>query len=414
MENKTLFGELPLGWKHVALSDVTTFISRGRQPKYIASVEGIPVINQKMIRNFTIDYRYVKYNDAKKNINKSVFIKIGDTLVNSTGVGTVGRSAYISIDPMRPTFVDSHVTIVRPDTAIVDPKFMSVVLSSDVYSNYMGSTLAQGSTGQVELSRQKLSKMCIPFPPLNTQHLIGTIFDLIDQKIKLNQQINKNLLQMMENCYRKMLKNAIYNHQSKQSNILTVADNIITGKTPSTKNPGYYGGDTPFITIPDMQGNVFVTVTKKRLTQSGTSVQQNKEIPALSLNVSCIGTVGLVTINPTVAHTNQQINSVIVSKDKLWELFFELRSLKGVMENMASGGTTILNMNKAIFSKLQINLLSPAIRKQFNAYANPIFEQILINDEQNHKLAKVRDLLLPKLLAGQIDLSNLEGAIQNA
>jgi type I restriction enzyme, S subunit len=165
MENKTLFGELPLGWKHVALSDVTTFISRGRQPKYIASVEGIPVINQKMIRNLTIDYRYVKYNDAKKNINKSVFIKIGDTLVNSTGVGTVGRSAYISIDPMRPTFVDSHVTIVRPDTAIVDPKFMSVVLSSDVYSNYMGSTLAQGSTGQVELSRQKLSKMCIPFPP---------------------------------------------------------------------------------------------------------------------------------------------------------------------------------------------------------------------------------------------------------
>lgn len=264
------------------------------------------------------------------------------------------------------------------------------------------------------LNRNNFYSLDVVIPDIKSQKIIAFFLDQISYKIKINQQINKNLLQMMENCYRKMLKNAIYNHQSKQSNILTVADNIITGKTPSTKNPGYYGGDTPFITIPDMQGNVFVTVTKKRLTQSGTSVQQNKEIPALSLNVSCIGTVGLVTINPTVAHTNQQINSVIVSKDKLWELFFELRSLKGVMENMASGGTTILNMNKAIFSKLQINLLSPAIRKQFNAYANPIFEQILINDEQNHKLAKVRELLLPKLLAGQIDLSNLEGAIQNA
>lgn len=264
------------------------------------------------------------------------------------------------------------------------------------------------------LNRNNFYSLDVVIPDIKSQKIIAFLLDQISYKIKINQQINKNLLQMMENCYHKMLKNAIYNHQSKQSNILTVADNIITGKTPSTKNPGYYGGDTPFITIPDMQGNVFVTVTKKRLTQSGTSVQQNKEIPALSLNVSCIGTVGLVTINPTVAHTNQQINSVIVSKDKLWELFFELRSLKGVMENMASGGTTILNMNKAIFSKLQINLLSPAIRKQFNAYANPIFEQILINDEQNHKLAKVRDLLLSKLLAGQIDLSNLEGAIQNA
>ena len=264
------------------------------------------------------------------------------------------------------------------------------------------------------LNRNNFYSLDVVIPDIKSQKIIAFLLDQISYKIKINQQINKNLLQMMENCYRKMLKNAIYNHQSKQSNILTVADNIITGKTPSTKNPGYYGGDTPFITIPDMQGNVFVTVTKKRLTQSGTSVQKNKEIPALSLNVSCIGTVGLVTINPTVAHTNQQINSVIVSKDKLWELFFELRSLKGVMENMASGGTTILNMNKAIFSKLQINLLSPAIRKQFNAYANPIFEQILINDEQNHKLAKVRDLLLPKLLAGEINISFIEEAIKNA
>ncbi|WP_367371414.1 restriction endonuclease subunit S [Pediococcus parvulus] len=264
------------------------------------------------------------------------------------------------------------------------------------------------------LNRNNFYSLDVVIPDIKSQKIIAFLLDQISYKIKINQQINKNLLQMMENCYRKMLKNAIYNHQSKQSNILTVADNIITGKTPSTKNPGYYGGDTPFITIPDMQGNVFVTVTKKRLTQSGTSVQQNKEIPALSLNVSCIGTVGLVTINPTVAHTNQQINSVIVSKDKLWELFFELRSLKGVMENMASGGTTILNMNKAIFSKLQINLLSHAIRKQFNAYANPIFEQILINDEQNHKLAKVRDLLLPKLLAGEINISFIEEAIKNA
>lgn len=294
----------------------------------------------------------------------------------------------------------------------VDPLFLYYLLSTKK-QELLSYGAENGSTMPI-ITKSMFSKLEIKLPSVKVQRKLVACLSLLDDKIELNQQINKNLLQMMENCYRKMLKNAIYNHQSKQSNILTVADNIITGKTPSTKNPGYYGGDTPFITIPDMQGNVFVTVTKKRLTQSGTSVQKNKEIPALSLNVSCIGTVGLVTINPTVAHTNQQINSVIVSKDKLWELFFELRSLKGVMENMASGGTTILNMNKAIFSKLQINLLSPAIRKQFNAYANPIFEQILINDEQNHKLAKVRDLLLPKLLAGEINISFIEEAIKNA
>lgn len=349
-----------------------------------------------------------RYNELKQTGNVP-----SDDDVLITAVGTIGSIYQIKHEDLPFYFKDGNIIRLSNWNADrVNPTYVSLFLRSQIGQQAI-KEVEIGST-QKALTIKDIAKVPILLPELKTQNDIAAAIGFIDAKIKINQQINKNLLQMMENCYRKMLKNAIYNHQSKQSNILTVADNIITGKTPSTKNPGYYGGDTPFITIPDMQGNVFVTVTKKRLTQSGTSVQQNKEIPALSLNVSCIGTVGLVTINPTVAHTNQQINSVIVSKDKLWELFFELRSLKGVMENMASGGTTILNMNKAIFSKLQINLLSPAIRKQFNAYANPIFEQILINDEQNHKLAKVRDLLLPKLLAGQIDLSNLEGAIQNA
>ncbi|MCT3578960.1 restriction endonuclease subunit S [Levilactobacillus brevis] len=377
-------------------------------------------VNEKCYLNEASRNTYVSTENLKPN-RLGVFFPI-TKLPQTNKVNTFAKGDIL-IANIRPYFkkiwhaniAGTHSTDVlniRSNSKQLLQSYLAVVLSNDRFFDYMMAT--SKGTKMPRGDKKAIMDFKFELPSFKDQIIISDSISVINQKIELNRQINKNLLQMMENCYRKMLKNAIYNHQSKQSNILTVADNIITGKTPSTKNPSYYGGDTPFITIPDMQGNVFVTVTKKRLTQSGTSVQQNKEIPALSLNVSCIGTVGLVTINPTVAHTNQQINSVIVSKDKLWELFFELRSLKGVMENMASGGTTILNMNKAIFSKLQINLLSPAIRKQFNAYANPIFEQILINDEQNHKLAKVRDLLLPKLLAGQIDLSNLEGAIQNA
>ncbi|KGB15223.1 hypothetical protein KY41_02650 [Latilactobacillus sakei] len=377
-------------------------------------------VNEKCYLNEASRNTYVSTENLKPN-RLGVFFPI-TKLPQTNKVNTFAKGDIL-IANIRPYFkkiwhaniAGTHSTDVlniRSNSKQLLQSYLAVVLSNDRFFDYMMAT--SKGTKMPRGDKKAIMDFKFELPSFKDQIIISDSISVINQKIELNWQINKNLLQMMENCHRKMLKNAIYNHQSKQSNILTVADNIITGKTPSTKNPGYYGGDTPFITIPDMQGNVFVTVTKKRLTQSGTSVQQNQEIPALSLNVSCIGTVGLVTINPTVAHTNQQINSVIVSKDKLWELFFELRSLKGVMENMASGGTTILNMNKAIFSKLQINLLSPAIRKQFNAYANPIFEQILINDEQNHKLAKVRDLLLPKLLAGQIDLSNLEGAIQNA
>lgn len=385
MENKTLFGELPLGWKHVALSDVTTFISRGRQPKYIASVEGIPVINQKMIRNFTIDYRYVKYNDAKKNINKSVFIKIGDTLVNSTGVGTVGRSAYISIDPMRPTFVDSHVTIVRPDTAIVDPKFMSVVLSSDVYSNYMGSTLAQGSTGQVELSRQKLSKMCIPFPPLNTQHLIGTIFDLIDQKIKLNHQINKNLQKLKDDIW---ISQRV-DKKTSLSNLMTIQ----SGKRPIDRYDNKFRLKELY---PIIGANGVMGWTSKALT-AGTIITTGR-----------VGTHGVVNMFDEPVWVSD--NSFVISS-KYEEVAYEILRCDVKFLTLVHGTTQPLITQKDL-KQYVVSIPSNNQLEKVNEHLKVYTNLINVNNKQNKFLTALRNLLLPKLLSGEIDLSDVKEVIQ--
>ncbi|WP_081271780.1 restriction endonuclease subunit S [Lacticaseibacillus rhamnosus] len=385
MENKTLFGELPLGWKHVALSDVTTFISRGRQPKYIASVEGIPVINQKMIRNLTIDYRYVKYNDAKKNINKSVFIKIGDTLVNSTGVGTVGRSAYISIDPMRPTFVDSHVTIVRPDTAIVDPKFMSVVLSSDVYSNYMGSTLAQGSTGQVELSRQKLSKMCIPFPPLNTQHLIGTIFDLIDQKIKLNHQINKNLQKLKDDIW---ISQRV-DKKTSLSNLMTIQ----SGKRPIDRYDNKFRLKELY---PIIGANGVMGWTSKALT-AGTIITTGR-----------VGTHGVVNMFDEPVWVSD--NSFVISS-KYEEVAYEILRCDVKFLTLVHGTTQPLITQKDL-KQYVVSIPSNDQLKKVNEHLKVYKNLINVNNKQNKFLTALRNLLLPKLLSGEIDLSDVKEVIQ--
>lgn len=385
MENKTLFGELPLGWKHVALSDVTTFISRGRQPKYIASVEGIPVINQKMIRNLTIDYRYVKYNDAKKNINKSVFIKIGDTLVNSTGVGTVGRSAYISIDPMRPTFVDSHVTIVRPDTAVVDPKFMSVVLSSDVYSNYMGSTLAQGSTGQVELSRQKLSKMCIPFPPLNTQHLIGTIFDLIDQKIKLNHQINKNLQKLKDDIW---ISQRV-DKKTSLSNLMTIQ----SGKRPIDRYDNKFRLKELY---PIIGANGVMGWTSKALT-AGTIITTGR-----------VGTHGVVNMFDEPVWVSD--NSFVISS-KYEEVAYEILRCDVKFLTLVHGTTQPLITQKDL-KQYVVSIPSNNQLKKVNEHLKVYTNLINVNNKQNKFLTALRNLLLPKLLSGEIDLSDVKEVIQ--
>ncbi|MDN7016553.1 restriction endonuclease subunit S [Lactiplantibacillus plantarum] len=413
MENKTLFGELPLGWKHVALSDVTTFISRGRQPKYIASVEGIPVINQKMIRNFTIDYRYVKYNDAKKNINKSVFIKIGDTLVNSTGVGTVGRSAYISIDPMRPTFVDSHVTIVRPDTAIVDPKFMSVVLSSDVYLNYMGSTLAQGSTGQVELSRQKLSKMCIPFPPLNTQHLIGTIFDLIDQKIKLNQQINKNLLKLIDNIY---LREYFANSQ------VVLADHVALSDLIQTKTKTFNPKKTSetlvnHFSMPAFDEDQYPIIDKVTSIKSNKNIVEPFSVLVSKMNPQ-VKRVWLPNISDKILNVaSTEFLTFTADSAEMQAFIFAIVNNKSYKQFLMSNTTGTTNSRQRVLPRVAYSFEIAFNRikaERLGELLVPFLEKIKLTKSEIQRLKKLRALLLPKLLSGSINLSSMEEAMKNA
>ncbi len=177
---------------------------------------------------------------------------------------------------------------------------------------------------------------------------------------------------------------------------------VITGKTPSTKVDENYGGDIPFIKTPDMHGNTFVIQTGQSLTERGANTQPKKLIPANSVMVSCIGTIGVVSINAFPSHTNQQINSVIPKASEYrYFLFFALASLKARMEAMG-GGATMANVNKAKFSGLPVFLPNNKLLESFHDVVEPVFLQIKTLASYNRQLAKARDLLLPKLMSGEI------------
>ncbi len=80
---------------------------------------------------------------------------------------------------------------------------------------------------------------------------------------------------------------------------------IICGKTPSKKVHSLFGGNLPFIKIPDMHGRTFIFQTQDTLTKEGANSQSNKYLPSKSICVSCIATVGLVSMNAFPSQTNQ-------------------------------------------------------------------------------------------------------------
>ncbi|EJE3979306.1 TPA: restriction endonuclease subunit S [Escherichia coli] len=187
---------------------------------------------------------------------------------------------------------------------------------------------------------------------------------------------------------------------------------VTCGKTPSKKEPEYYGSDVPFIKIPDMHGQLFVLKTNEYLSEAGSKSQLKKLVPANSICVSCIATIGVVSITNEPSHTNQQINSVTPHKSSLlYYLYFCMLGLKDHLHILGSAGSATLNVNTSTFSGIKITQPDAKVLELFHAKCTHLFNEIKSLSVQTESLTQLRDTLLPKLLSGEITLPEAEQAV---
>lgn len=171
----------------------------------------------------------------------------------------------------------------------------------------------------------------------------------------------------------------------------------------------YYGNDIPFITIPDMHDNTYAVTTERYLSSYGAESQSKKNLPPNSICVSCIGTAGLVTLTAQESQTNQQINSIIPKEEySPYYIYLLMETLSVIINNLGQSGSTIVNLNKAQFGKIPVTIPSVDVMKSFDEIVAPMFESILSNQEYNIKLAEIREALLPRLMSGELDVSDLD------
>lgn len=172
-------------------------------------------------------------------------------------------------------------------------------------------------------------------------------------------------------------------------------------------NRDLYGGDILFVKTPDMHGKLFVRSTSETLSQEGNNYQRTKLLPINSIMVSCIGTAGIVSINTNLAHTNQQINSIILNnlEDLEW-LYYVCRQLKPTIELFGATGATMTNLSKGKFEKLKIVVPKVDFRGAFHKRIRPYFKEIYALEQQNTFLTRQRDLLLPRLMSGKLEVKS--------
>lgn len=275
--------------------------------------------------------------------------------------------------------------------------------------------LANGGAQQ-NLNPLIIKKYKISLPILPIQRKIAYILSTYDNLIENNTKRIRLLEQTAENLYKEWFvrfrfpgheNTEFENGLPKGWKVSRLEDygRIETGKTPSTERLEYYGGDLLFVKTPDMHNCMFVTDTKETLSDIGNKSQPKKLLPQNSIMVSCIGTGGVVAINAREGHTNQQINSIKLEDIRNLEwLYFTCKSLKSTIELFGATGATMTNLSKGKFERLKVIEPTKNIRLQFHDRANSIFKQILSLNNQTTLLAHQRDLLLPRLMSGKLEV----------
>lgn len=178
-------GILPEGWEFSTLQDVCAYISRGISPKY-NSESNTFVINQKCIRDGKLSLALARPHLS--NFPKEKQIRFGDILINSTGVGTLGRVAQVYQELENYT-VDSHVTIVRPKNELDLDYFGLSLIKLQSHFDRLGF----GATGQTELSKTSVSNTVILIPPSTLQTKFSQLVSPIRKKAMLLIKQNENL-----------------------------------------------------------------------------------------------------------------------------------------------------------------------------------------------------------------------------
>lgn len=401
--------------KTVTLREITLNITDGKhgdcEP---AENSGYYFVSCKDVNNGTIDYANARQISERAFLetHKRTQLEPNDILI--TNSGTIGRMALVKDIPetYRTTFQKS-VAIVKPDISVVLPTYLYYKLQNCV-TDFVN---CSNGSAQKNLLLGTMRKFQIDLhEDFAEQERLSSILAAYNNLIENNQKQIKLLEEAAQRLYKEWFVDfrfpryedtPIVDGVPEGWSLRPISDfgEVVTGKTPSTEKKEYYGGNIPFVKIPDMHECVYPVITESSLTEAGAKTQINKFIPRNGIMVSCIATVGLVNIAVERCQTNQQINSIILSDERdLYYVFSAMKRLKELLEGVGSNGATMTNVNKTKFASLPVLYPSEELRDSYYSFCKPIFEEIYNLSLSVVGLKKARDRLLPKLMSGEIEV----------
>lgn len=363
-------------------------------------------VNEKCYLNEASRNTYVSTENLKPN-RLGVFFPI-TKLPQTNKVNTFAKGDIL-IANIRPYFkkiwhaniAGTHSTDVlniRSNSKQLLQSYLAVVLSNDRFFDYMMAT--SKGTKMPRGDKKAIMDFKFELPSFKDQIIISDSISVINQKIELNRQINKNLLRLCRIQF-----NRVKLACSSTTDLSNIAV-LMMGQSPKGNTYNQKGEGTPLLNgAADFRGGINpskYTSDPKKVTKPGDYV------------FGVRATIGLTTKvfgRYAIGRGTGLARSLKPEYDEL--LYFILEDSFDYFSHAATG-SVYPNVSRKDFETYSSPAFSDNSQRVFHSFAAPLMEKIYQDETQNKKLTQIRDILLPKLLSGSVDLSGIEEAMKNA
>lgn len=337
----------------------------------------------------------------KDSILRSGKLKRNDIVITTRG--TVGNVAIyddtINYSDVR---INSGMLIIRCSNSI-DSKFLYHVLKSNSFQRQIKQI--QTGTAQPQLPKSHFLKMLICLPPLEVQKKISSFLNCLEQKIKCNENINQNLLQQAQLVF----ANEFLSFDSlpegwEESSLLGIAD-YLNGLAMQKFRPKDGEIGLPVLKIKELrQGSCDSSSELCSPSIKSDYIIHDGDVVfswsgSLLVDLWCGGTCGL----------NQHLFKVTSDKYDKWFYFswtnHHLQKFIAIAADMA---TTMGHIKREELEKAKVIIPPHSEYERIGSLLAPIYDLVISNRIENRRLASIRDSLLPKLMSGELDVSDLE------
>lgn len=352
----------------------------------------------------SIDKCFIKSvaNTNGTDLSKYKIIRKNDFAVSLMQVSRDGKIPVARLEEYEEAIMSPAYPIFRvKDKNVILPEYLEMWFKRPEFDREAAFIAVGGVRGSMPW--EEFAKMKLPVPPIEKQRKIVNAYKNVTDRIALKQKINDNLEATVLTIYKSYFVDFEPFDSAKpdtwqEVTIDDISKEVVCGKTPPTANPENYGGDVPFITIPDMHGSVYTTSTERFLSDKGVATQVNKTLPKNSICVSCIASVGLVCLTAEPSQTNQQINSIICKKNiSPFYVYIKMTTLTEYLKQLGAGGSTTLNVNKKLFGQIPILLPDETVMNEFHGKVEPFFSAIRANQYEMQHLESLKSLLLTQV-----------------